>query len=475
MSHAADSTTRRIRRGRILLVGEEDASQGATAWGGAAGRFALGDSVGRVALHAENLFDAIGQLTAATAREPIELVCICDELLATVREQAIAAIRRVDPAARLVLISQQANVNGIAAKFDAVIAPPLEASAVQRMLDGVDTETAAQDSPASEPPPPAPAQPQSASEPPPFEPTQSCEQSPAVEHDQQAQSPAHFSAGEETMLGDVDLVEAITTGREDVAGLAVQLIRQQTNWDGLTFAVENESAHGAIVACEEKVFGLLTATSAPAGELEAWAQWLARWLALDAAHRGYRYMAFHDELTGAWNRRYFQSFLADAMNTASKRRRPVTVMVLDIDDFKQYNDQFGHAAGDDILRETARLLQSVIRQGDRVCRIGGDEFAVVFADTEGPREVGSMHPENVEQIAHRFQEQICKMRFPKLGADALATLSVSAGLATYPWDGSDPDALLDHADQLALQSKRRGKNAITLGPGAQQVCQQQNT
>ena len=139
-------------------------------------------------------------------------------------------------------------------------------------------------------------------------------------------------------------------------------------------------------------------------------------------------------------------------------------MVFDIDNFKQYNDAFGHDAGDVVLVETVRLLNSVIRRGDRVCRIGGDEFAVIFADLEGPREPGSSHPATPELIAARFQEQIHRMRFPKLGEEAPGPLSISAGLATYPWDGTTPDELLRCADHRALASKRKGKNAITLGP-----------
>ena len=177
-------------------------------------------------------------------------------------------------------------------------------------------------------------------------------------------------------------------------------------------------------------------------------------------------MAFQDTLTGAWNRRFFDAFLRDSVAKAAQRRRPVTVMVFDIDDFKRYNDEFSHEAGDEILRETVRLLNSVIRKGDRVCRIGGDEFAVIFADPEAPRAPGSTHPETVEQIARRFQDQVCRTKFPKLGLEAPGTLSISGGLATYPWDGTDPDQLRRHADQLALESKRKGKNVITFGPGA---------
>jgi diguanylate cyclase (GGDEF)-like protein len=188
-------------------------------------------------------------------------------------------------------------------------------------------------------------------------------------------------------------------------------------------------------------------------------------MALDHGYRDYRTMAYRDELTGAWNRRFYESFMKQVLRDAARSRLAVTVMVFDIDDFKRYNDEFGHDAGDEVLRETVRLLESVIRSGDRVCRMGGDEFVVVFADLAGPREPGSNPPDTVEAIAARFQDQVCRMRFPKLGLDAPGTLSISGGLATFPWDGNDATSLLRHADQLALQSKRNGKNVITFGPG----------
>ena len=145
-------------------------------------------------------------------------------------------------------------------------------------------------------------------------------------------------------------------------------------------------------------------------------------------------------------------------------------MVYDFDDFKRYNDAFGHAAGDEILCETTRLLRSVIRPTDRVCRIGGDEFAVIFDDPSGPRSGEGRHPTSIGAIAERFQRQVCAHRFPKLGADAQGTLTISGGMATFPWDGHDASSLLERADALALESKRQGKNLITLGPGAERVC-----
>jgi diguanylate cyclase (GGDEF)-like protein len=282
-------------------------------------------------------------------------------------------------------------------------------------------------------------------------------------------------------LGDTDLVEAILSPTGEVRQLALALIAEQTGWTDIAIVpIDEPSVRESNPPRQESAaveiifntlsFGVLTTARARVGQLRPWADWLGRWLALDQAHRDHRLKSFQDDLTGAWNRRFFDAFLGEAIDHASAARRPVTIMVFDIDNFKTFNDHFGHEAGDEILCETVRLLTSVIRQGDRVCRIGGDEFAVVFADPEAPRTPGSTHPESVERIAKRFQDQVCTMRFPKLGAQAPGSLSISAGLATFPWDGHDPQTLLRRADQLALESKRKGKNHITFGPGALQVC-----
>ncbi len=232
-----------------------------------------------------------------------------------------------------------------------------------------------------------------------------------------------------------------------------------------------QDADQAVVSHRGVLYGVLTSDSdAPRALLKREAKRMAGWLTVSKQQRQLRSAAFTDQLTGAWNRRYFDYFLTSAIDNARRLRHDVTLMVYDIDDFKQYNDEYGHAAGDEILSETVRLLISVIRPTDRVCRIGGDEFVVIFDDPEGPRDAGAHHPMTIAQIALRFQKQICAHHFPKLGSDAPGTLTISGGLATYPWDGSSPEELLDRADQLALESKRMGKNIITFGPGAQRVC-----
>jgi len=178
----------------------------------------------------------------------------------------------------------------------------------------------------------------------------------------------------------------------------------------------------------------------------------------EALHR----LAITDNLTGAYNRRYFYHFTDRMLQRARSERFHVTVLLYDIDDFKRYNDTYGHAAGDEILRETALLMRQITREHDVVARIGGDEFAVLFWDAEPPRRPDSAHPETAEQLASRFVQAIARHEFPSLGPDAKGVLTISGGLATFPWDGQTCRELLRCADGALRKAKRSGKNAIYL-------------
>jgi two-component system, cell cycle response regulator len=423
----------RTRRGRVLLVG-----------GGELER--LGETLERPTAQVGDLFEAIGEIAIATAQSPIDAVIVSRHAAGNDPDEAARALRRVDPSVRLVLMTNgSGGSDGAAAAFDARIAAGTGPAEITRVLDSDAPEIAEAPSAVS-----------------------------ATTHAGQQPAPVEGAPMEHAPLGDTDLVEAVLAGAGHLPELALRLIGEQTGWPDVKLIAPGEAPPAGRAAVRvgegDEAHGLLTTERATAAELQPWAEWLSRWLTLDARYQRNRMCALQDELTGAWNRRYFMSFLEESIRRASRRRRPITVMVFDIDDFKRYNDSYGHAAGDEILIETVRLLSSVIRRGDRVCRIGGDEFAVIFADIDGPRLPGSAHPETVEQIAQRFQDEICRMHFPKLGDEAPGSLTISAGLATYPWDGRDPRSLLEHADQLALQSKRKGKNVITLGPGAAQIC-----
>jgi diguanylate cyclase (GGDEF)-like protein len=280
-------------------------------------------------------------------------------------------------------------------------------------------------------------------------------------------------------VGDAAMLGELANGSAALLRAGLALIRERAGIGDLSFVeLDGASDPGlptdmfAWVAQGSKRYGLLrtTSTRSVADRLRAHADWLAAWLAAQERQQSLRKAAFTDPLTGAWNRRYFDGFLTSAIDRARATRRTVTVLVFDIDGFKQYNDRFGHLAGDEILIETVRALKTSVRPSDRVCRIGGDEFAVIFDDPQGPRQSGSRPPESVYVLAKRVQRQIAERRFPKLGADAPGVLTISGGLAAFPWDGHDAETLLCKADDLACQSKRQGKNAITLGPGAERLC-----
>lgn len=290
-------------------------------------------------------------------------------------------------------------------------------------------------------------------------------------------------AAEDTarQLGDVDLVEAVLEGEGELPRLAMRLVESQSGIAGVALAPGEQdvpAGHASVgVIAEPGEAGYLHAPPpATTAQLAVWATWLSRWLTLHARYEQFKDLSLRDELTGVWNRRYFNRFLRRILDWAQRDRSQVTLMVFDIDDFKLYNDRYGHGAGDDILREAAKLMRSVCREHDVIARIGGDEFAVIFWDAEGPRRPNAppaRHPQDVASAAERFQQAICSHQFPKLLDEAPETLTISGGLASYPWDGRTAVELLERADQMALESKRKGKNAITFGPGAAKVCRRE--
>ncbi|MEM9347007.1 MAG: GGDEF domain-containing protein [Planctomycetota bacterium] len=271
-------------------------------------------------------------------------------------------------------------------------------------------------------------------------------------------------------VGDVDLAEAVMRRDGSLLPLAMRLLRDQSGLADAAFTplgqAKGNARFAVDVSYEGTNFGTLTSQNGDVQALGSWSAWLSRWVALDRRQGDLYDMAMRDRLTGLWNRRYFQLFLERVLQHAASGRQQVTLLVFDIDNFKQYNDSFGHPAGDEILKSTATLMMSLVREHDVVARIGGDEFAVIFWDKGEPRHPGSQHPNNVIGIAKRFQKAIVEHKFPKLGEEAVGRLTVSGGLAGFPWDGRTPDELLARADAMAMRSKRQGKNAICFGPGA---------
>jgi diguanylate cyclase (GGDEF)-like protein len=185
---------------------------------------------------------------------------------------------------------------------------------------------------------------------------------------------------------------------------------------------------------------------------------------LGAARRieSLHHLAVTDHLTRAYNRRYFYSRTDDILRQAGRDGSRVTLLLYDIDDFKRYNDTYGHAAGDEILRDTATLMRQITRSHDLVARIGGDEFAVLFCDGAQPRSPGSRPPETAFALADRFRRAVQEHDFTSLGPEARGTLTISGGLAAYPVGGRSVRDLLRTADAALREAKASGKNAIHL-------------
>ncbi|MBT3278790.1 MAG: GGDEF domain-containing protein [Phycisphaerales bacterium] len=174
-------------------------------------------------------------------------------------------------------------------------------------------------------------------------------------------------------------------------------------------------------------------------------------------------LASTDDLTGLANRRVFaprvDSMLARAEAKPEEFR--ATLLLFDIDDFKQYNDAHGHGVGDTILHSIAKLLQATTREHDLLGRIGGDEFAVLFWDTR-PRTADSAPLEAIDVIAERFRAAVESASLPALGSSGEGHLTISGGLAVYPADGATAEDLLAAADAALAEAKTCGKNNILL-------------
>ena len=181
-------------------------------------------------------------------------------------------------------------------------------------------------------------------------------------------------------------------------------------------------------------------------------------------------LATTDELTGLKNRRYIWEFGRQIIKVAGKNDGNVTVLIFDIDNFKHYNDVYGHSAGDEILKQAAVLMQECCRGHDVVGRIGGDEFAVVFWDgpkrktatEEERRTTAAEHPTDAIFIAKRFIVELNKARFSSLGPEGEGVLSISGGLASFPRDGATIQELFVKADNALLEAKGSGKTKIYL-------------
>jgi diguanylate cyclase (GGDEF)-like protein len=156
-----------------------------------------------------------------------------------------------------------------------------------------------------------------------------------------------------------------------------------------------------------------------------------------------------DSLTDIWNHGYFQYLLQTELDKAKATQSKVSLVMLDIDDFKVYNDTLGHQAGDNILKELAQLVKNQSRKMDFVCRYGGEEFTILLPQTD---------KNEAFVIAERLRQDIEKHQFAHEEILPQQRLTVSMGISTFPEDGIIPSELISASDKALYNAKHRGKN-----------------
>jgi len=163
-------------------------------------------------------------------------------------------------------------------------------------------------------------------------------------------------------------------------------------------------------------------------------------------------MATTDPLTGLYNRRIFHERLDEALARSERSKAPTTLVLLDIDHFKNINDTHGHPVGDQVLRELSATIRRMMRRTDAAARYGGEEFALILEDTDTS---GAL------VLAERLRKETARMKFVGAGG-AEFSITLSLGLAGYGMHADEPNTLVEAADQALYRAKRTGRNQSCL-------------
>ncbi len=170
---------------------------------------------------------------------------------------------------------------------------------------------------------------------------------------------------------------------------------------------------------------------------------------LEKMHRQSENLANTDALSGLYNYRYFYEQLEREIKEAQEYHYPLSLVVVDVDYFKKYNDAYGHLEGDMILKELGEILKASIRKTDVAARYGGDEFTVILPRVEREEAIG---------FAERVRQKVKETAFAKEGVQPLGDLTVSLGIAVYPEDAESSKDLVKKADDAMYEAKKAGRD-----------------
>jgi len=168
-------------------------------------------------------------------------------------------------------------------------------------------------------------------------------------------------------------------------------------------------------------------------------------------------LAYLDGLTGVFNRRYFELRITEEIERARRFGSGMAVIMVDIDQFKRLNDEYGHLLGDEVLRQVSSIFHQQLRKIDVVCRYGGEEFAILLSQT---------NPQHAVSVADKLRRMIEAWQFPGVPQP----VTISSGTATYPEHGTSRDELVKAADAGLYAAKQAGRNRSILAPGRRKAA-----
>ncbi len=213
--------------------------------------------------------------------------------------------------------------------------------------------------------------------------------------------------------------------------------------------------------CKEEIIGVLDIESEEFNAfdskdldtLRTLANYIAAYIKNAELHQETVNLSKTDSLTGLFNRRVFKDMLLKELQRAKRYNHPFSLIMIDIDNFKKYNDSFGHPEGDSVIKSLAQVFRASTRDVDTIARYGGEEFIIILPETS---------KQDAANIAERIRRNFKRINFYPRAAAKPLNMTISLGVATFPKDGTIAELLVNNVDNALYQSKRTGKDKISV-------------